>query len=254
MSRTPADPHRRPADPQSPPADRQRPHAELSARLHVPKLGRPPQVGRRSIVEAAVAVGFEELSMSAVARHLGVKHSTLYRYFPQKEALLAAAADHVVASMEWPPPYASWRPYLRALVRTTFRMFDEHPGLALHVAALRGGLVEYARQGARATAVLVELGMDPESAVLAQDLVNEQVLLYFLAGQQEGRPATGAEETAQLRRRMLEDVRGEAPGPVADAFERVIGGRPEDWLNRKIEVILDGIAGSFPLTGNRPQV
>ena len=189
--------------------------------------------------------------MSSVARRLGVKHSTLYRYFPQREALLAAAADHVVAAADWPEPCAGWRPYLRALARTTYRMFADHPGLALHVAALRGGLVEYSRQGARSAAVLVETGMDPESAVLAQDLVNEQVLLYFLAGQRGGQPATDVDETAELRRRMLDDVREEGPGPVADAFERVVSGSPEDWLNRKIEVILDGVAASFPLTGNR---
>ncbi|MET9257378.1 TetR/AcrR family transcriptional regulator [Streptomyces sp. NPDC048182] len=249
MSRPPADPQRPQADPQ---ADPQRPHAELSARLRVPKLGRPPQIGRKSIVEAAVAAGFEDLSMSSVARELGVKHSTLYRYFPHKEALLAAAADHVVATMDWPAACPGWRPYLRALARTTFRMFDAHPGLAPHVAALRGGLVEYARQGARAAAALVETGMDPESAVLAQDLVNEQVLLYFLAGQRSGQPVTGVDETAELRRRMLDDIRDERPGPVADAFERVVAGRPEDWLHRKIEAILDGIAASFPLTGNHP--
>ncbi|MEX3105830.1 TetR/AcrR family transcriptional regulator [Streptomyces sp. V2] len=235
------------------PSDPNRPHAELSARLRVPKIGRPPQIGHDAIVAAAVAVGFEELSMSAVARHLGVKHSTLYRYFPHKGALLAAAADHVVAAMDWPAPCPSWRPYLRALARTTFRMFEAHPGLALHVAALRGGLVEYARQGARTAAVLVDTGLDPEFAVLAQDLVNEQVLLFFLAGQQEGQPATNTEETAQLRRVMLDDVRDAVPGPVADAFERVVGGRPEDWLNRKIEVILDGIAATVPAAGKNPR-
>ncbi|MEV0220501.1 TetR/AcrR family transcriptional regulator [Streptomyces sp. NPDC050704] len=235
------------------PGDRQRPHADLSARLRVPKLGRPPQVGHKAIVDAAVAVGFEELSMSSVARQLGVKHSTLYRYFPHREALLAAAADHVVASMNWPSPHPSWRPYLRELARTTFRMFAAHPGLALHVAALRGGLVEYARQGARTAAALVDTGMDPEFAVLAQDLVNEQVLLFFLAGQREGQPATGTEETAELRRNMLDDMREAVPGPVTDAFERVVDGRPEDWLNRKIEVILDGIAATVPVAGNSPK-
>lgn len=232
------------------PADPQHPHAELSARLRVPKLGRPPQVGRQSIVEAAVEVGFEDLSMSSVARRLGVKHSTLYRYFPQREALLAAAADHVVAAADWPAPCPGWRPYLRALARTTFRMFADHPGLALHVAALRGGLVEYARQGARAAAILVEIGVEPESAVLAQDLINEQVLLYFLAGQRTGQPATDVDETAELRRRMLDDIREEGPEPVADAFERVVSGSPEGWLNRKIEVILDGMAASFTVAGN----
>ncbi|MYY07958.1 TetR family transcriptional regulator [Streptomyces sp. SID4919] len=232
MADTPPDPpHQRP---------------ELNARLRVPKLGRPSQVGRRSIVDAAVEVGFDELSVSAVARRLGVKHSTLYRYFSNKEELIAAAADQVVAGADWPSPCAGWRPYLRAVARAAFRLFEEHPGLATHIAALRVGVREFARQGARTTAVLVDLGFDPEAAALAQDLVNEQVLLHFLTGQRTGRPATDPEGVAELRRAMLDDIREVTDPSIEAAFTRILNGSSADWFGRKIEVLLDGIAASAP--------
>lgn len=221
---------------------------EPSTGLRTPKLGRPSQVGRQAIVEAAVAVGFEDLSVSAVARHLGVKHSTLYRYFSSKEELIAAAADQVVAAASWPAPRAGWRPYLRAVARTTFLLFEEHPGLAMQIAGMRVSLAALARQSASTASVLVDLGFDAESAVLAQDLVNELVLLYFLAGQRSGDAST-PEDAAELRRNnLLGDITASADPPVADAFSRVIAGHPADWLTRKIEVVLDGIAASAPAT------
>jgi AcrR family transcriptional regulator len=61
---------------------------------------------RRRITESAVAL-HEELgpartSISAVAEHAGVRRSTVYRHFPDDEALFAACSSHFRAAN--PPP------------------------------------------------------------------------------------------------------------------------------------------------------
>ncbi|WP_460723105.1 helix-turn-helix domain-containing protein [Microbacterium aureliae] len=52
----------------------------------------------RSITESAVALhgslGPSRTSMSAVAEHAGVRRSTLYRHFPDEQALFAACSSH----------------------------------------------------------------------------------------------------------------------------------------------------------------
>ncbi|WP_329181894.1 TetR/AcrR family transcriptional regulator [Streptomyces sp. NBC_01477] len=226
-------------------------HPELNARLRVPKPGRPPQVNRRSIVDAAVDVGFEEMSVSAVARRLGVTHSTLYRYFATKDELVAAAANQVVAAVDWPAPTAGWRPYLRAVARAAFRLFEQYPGLALRIAGLRVGLAEFARQGVRTASVLVDMGFDAESAVLAQDMLHEQVLLYFLAGRAAGEADSGSGSAVEPRRAPVadpgeEDGRTAAGSAVAEALGRVGERSPEAWFHRKVQLLLDGIAASAP--------
>jgi AcrR family transcriptional regulator len=53
---------------------------------------------RRRILDATISVIGEDLaalSIPAVARRAGVSVPTVYRYFPDKEALVDAAADHV---------------------------------------------------------------------------------------------------------------------------------------------------------------
>lgn len=71
----------------------------------MPRNRRPRDREEKSaeIVEAAAAlfaeVGFEKTSMAAVARGAGVTTTTIYWYFQDKEALLVAVLDHLLAGM-----------------------------------------------------------------------------------------------------------------------------------------------------------
>jgi AcrR family transcriptional regulator len=61
---------------------------------------------RRRITESAVALhgtlGPSRTTMSAIADHAGVRRSTLYRHFPDEEAVFGACSQHW--SAEHPPP------------------------------------------------------------------------------------------------------------------------------------------------------
>ena len=48
---------------------------------------------------AAETHGLSRLSMGDVARHAGVSRQTVYRYFPSKEALIAAVVEHEAATI-----------------------------------------------------------------------------------------------------------------------------------------------------------
>jgi AcrR family transcriptional regulator len=65
---------------------------------------------RRRITESAVALhgtlGPSRTSMSAVAEHAGVRRSTLYRHFPDEDALFDACSAHWAAANPLPDPSA----------------------------------------------------------------------------------------------------------------------------------------------------
>lgn len=67
---------------------------------------------RQRIVDAAVAlhssVGPAKTTFSAVADLAGVQRSTVYRHFPDEEALFGACTSHWLASHPWPAP-EDWR-------------------------------------------------------------------------------------------------------------------------------------------------
>jgi AcrR family transcriptional regulator len=66
---------------------------------------------RRRITESAVALhgtlGPSLTTMSAIADHAGVRRSTLYRHFPDEQAVFDACSSHWVASNP-PPDPGSW--------------------------------------------------------------------------------------------------------------------------------------------------
>jgi AcrR family transcriptional regulator len=69
------------------------------------------ELTRRRITESAVAlhqeVGPAHTSISAIAERAGVRRSTVYRHFPDEEALFAACSSHWRAANP-PPDRRSW--------------------------------------------------------------------------------------------------------------------------------------------------
>ncbi|MFC9894681.1 TetR/AcrR family transcriptional regulator [Nocardia sp. NPDC127579] len=51
-----------------------------------------------AVVSAAAATGLRKLSMDEIARSAGVGRATLYKYFPGRDALIAAAVDSELAA------------------------------------------------------------------------------------------------------------------------------------------------------------
>lgn len=88
---------------------------------------------RRRIVDAAVelhgTVGPVNTTFSAVAERAGVQRSTLYRHFPDEEALFGACTSHWLATHPW-PAVAPWgaiadpRERLRRALRELYAYFE----------------------------------------------------------------------------------------------------------------------------------
>ena len=67
---------------------------------------------RQDVVEHAIAVldayGLADLSMRRLGAELGVQPSALYHHFRDKQTLLAAVADEILARGERPAPDGDW--------------------------------------------------------------------------------------------------------------------------------------------------
>jgi TetR/AcrR family transcriptional regulator, tetracycline repressor protein len=84
------------------------------------RLGRP-SLSAALIVDAAIELigerGLDEFSMPKVAASLGVRTSSLYRYFADRTAVLAAVARRVTTmdeAPEIPPPGSGWTEFMVA--------------------------------------------------------------------------------------------------------------------------------------------
>lgn len=89
------------------------------------------RLSRERIVVAALArleaEGPEALSMRKLAAELGVDPMSIYYHLPDKQALMLAVFDLVLAELPLPDPTLPWRDALRAIGRQFHRLAIAHP-------------------------------------------------------------------------------------------------------------------------------
>jgi AcrR family transcriptional regulator len=95
-----------------------------------------PPLNRESVLDAGLRVlrahGIDGVTMRAVAAALDTGPASLYVYFHNRQALLDAMFDAVIAEIDVgdPPDPARWREQLTTLLTRVVECMDAHPGIA----------------------------------------------------------------------------------------------------------------------------
>jgi len=189
--------------------------------------GRPPRLSRDQIIEAAVELLEREpdvaLTIKRVAEAAGSAPMALYRYFPDREALLQAMADQVMAGLQPTRPEGdTWQEQVRSWMRRGRTRLRPYSQLLPYMAATRQpvGLPALARLAA----ILRPLDLDEDDLALAVMLIGSTTLSHAMY---ETRRRPVEETLAALREGLAlrpEEER-EAVGPLLpglpSAYERL---------------------------------
>lgn len=100
-----------------------------------PGRGPKPAMRREDVVEAAISIadrdGLAALTMQAVAERLGFTTMALYRYFPNKEALIDASVDAAMGTpLQRSGPREGWRKEVKLWAYAKRAMLCSRPWLA----------------------------------------------------------------------------------------------------------------------------
>lgn len=84
-----------------------------------------------TLLRIAAAEGIAALTMERLARELGVSSAALFRHFPTREAMLAAAGRRLAALLleTFPPEDLAPLDRLRLFLLARLRMMSQHPGI-----------------------------------------------------------------------------------------------------------------------------
>lgn len=233
------------------------------------RLGKPtgpkPGFSRADVVEAALALGVADFTLTAVAGRLGVAVSGLYRTIASREDLLAACLEQIAAQADFAHPGTTWQDEIRASVESMWDLLERYPGLAGVLIGVPWAHQLFAGPFAEAHQTLVDRGLDPEDAGVVLDFVGDTVITMHAQIEVMRSPADQtvfpsppraadgrAPETPEDRKARptgLEEASRFAAARVR-AVPAVLTPN-ESWierggLDRKIEIIIRGVEASVP--------
>ncbi|MEM9513967.1 MAG: TetR family transcriptional regulator [Actinomycetota bacterium] len=197
--------------------------------------GPKPRISRRQIADAAIEVGFDKLSIGAVAARLGVAPSALYTHVDDKADLIIAAADLVSERTASTELANDWRRFLTEEARRTWSTIRAHPGIYRAVDETNRVPTAYQQRFAQAHAHLVGLGFTTDNALLALDIV------YDLAADSANRSSRIHDQSDDDLHQLATDWSAPLDAPLAEAMSAMVVGDPEPLFRRRLEVVLTGI-------------
>jgi TetR/AcrR family tetracycline transcriptional repressor len=203
------------------------------------RRGRPPRLSRDQIVEAAVDLLEREpdvtLTIKRVAEAAGSAPMALYRYFPDREALLQAMADQVMATLQPSRPADGiWQDQVRDWMRKGRERLRPYSQLLPYMAATRqpAGLPTLARLAA----ILRPLDLGEDDLALAVMLITSTTLSHAMY---ETRRRPAEETLAALREALAlrpEEERA-AVGPLLPRLPSAYARLHDSVLDRTVAAI-----------------
>jgi AcrR family transcriptional regulator len=131
------------------------------------KPGPVPRISREDVVVVARKLHAEgRLTMTAIAGELGVTVGALYRYVPDKAAILSLLAVEELDAAKIPIDAQAWPRWLDDMVRDDAAFWAEHPHMQ-SVAALRPPTQPGVEAMRQVLALSTEAGLDPLDAIVA---------------------------------------------------------------------------------------
>lgn len=200
------------------------------------------RLSRDRIADACIAVaereGLEAATMRRLGDELGVDPTAVYRHFRDKDELLIAVADRLLAqALDGYAPSGDWRTDIVDLSMRARRVYLAHPTLAHVLATSPGPLPNNERIAEAVLEALVASGLDLRRAGMAF-----QVLENYTAGASTLDAEVGSEADAAWRSSFAMLPASTYPTLVATAPHLYLD--DEAAFTFGLDLILDGLAGA----------
>ncbi|MER5426955.1 TetR/AcrR family transcriptional regulator [Streptosporangium roseum] len=214
----------------------------------------PEKLTRQAVIERALRLadteGLPAVTIRRLAAELGVAPTALYWHVKNKDELLSALADRLLAALVADvDPDLPWNQRLRAMVTTLVEQTRAHPYLSTLLPMIdKSAAEEYRRATDTAIGLLTEAGFTLQEA--------DQVATYLLLGAvamvscQPGGVGSDEEEAAEFRRHHRLDLERLPPGryPHLAAFATTLSAPPDldAYYSFGIDLLLSAVETTAP--------
>ena len=199
------------------------------------------QLNRRLVLEAALGIldsqGLAALTMRRLGAELGVEAMSLYRYVPNKEALLDGIVELIVLEIDVPADSeGDWEGACRRIARSYRKAAHAHPEAFPLVTTRPLNTPEALRRVDANFEILRRAGFDEQASIVAFRTVAAYVRGFALE-EVTGR-ALGAQANGALDPRTLS---AQDFPRVAELAPRLVAADRDAEFERGLELILTGL-------------
>lgn len=208
------------------------------------RAGRPARISREIIAAAALELGLNGITLTAVAGHLGVDHSSLYRHIKDRRDMLLAAADLAIGTLKWRSRTPNWRSYLEKAAESVWALYERYPGLANAIRELDVTPPEGVRAFGETVARLETMGFSRENAILLLDSIMDMTIDSAIGWAQMKDASKRSRFVGETMLHSWQSVAQTYPtlGPQVEGMASVMTGSPHHWWRRKLDLLLAGAA------------
>jgi AcrR family transcriptional regulator len=200
-------------------------------------------LSKEAIVDAAIAIltaeGLQAVSMRRVAAALDTGAGSLYVYVENRDGLLAAMFDRIIAAVELDQPDPSrWREQLHNLMTRLRAAFVTHPGMAAATMVDPPRTEVAMRLLENILGILLAGGLGPQDAAWTADILAAQVT--YSAIEAEVRPAEPSALVAASAASCAGRAAGDFPLITAHAAQ-LVAGDVDERFRFAVDVVIDGV-------------
>lgn len=207
------------------------------------RVGRPARISREDVSEAALAIGFDKVTVKAIGQHLGVDHSSLYRHVKSRNDILVAAADLAFSTIELPEQAQHWRAFIEALADSIWELYERYPGMADLVRATDKIPPTAIRLFSTTCRTLESYGFNSHDAVLIVDSVFDMTSEASAGWKSLAEPSDSKDSSigeSRMKSWNEEAKEHKETATHVDIFNQIMLGGAKNWWWQKLSLILDG--------------
>ena len=185
--------------------------------------GRPAQISRERIVDAAVSAGnLDALTMRELAARLEVSHGALYRWVKNRDELFDLISEVVVERILPPdgPPDRDWRPWLARLAWAMHDQFLAVPGFATRTSRPHRHSHSFERLRREVVIAFTNAGVPPDLAEQSWYIFVASVVSWLAVQENPLDLGHGAPRFELFLDVLLRGLPAREPAPNADSPPR----------------------------------
>ena len=215
-------------------------HSMKELRQPEAQVGRPAKISREDIADTALRLGLDSVKLKAIATHLGVDHSSLYRHVKNRDDIIYAALERAISTLDWEANISDWQTYLKSLGDSLWSLYGRYQGLAVTIRASKCTPPTIVETFSKACSQLETYGFSLEDAALIVDSIVDMTTDSALIWQQLESPDKDGKRAIERLSHSWQTAKNIHTAKHVEYIVSVITGDPKQWWNKKLMLLIAG--------------